>query len=346
MNYNNKIIGGMFGLPETVIPEAINNLDQWKFLKNSNLFLIDARSGITILVDLLKPFNIWMPSYLCPVMIDAVTRKKTNLRFYRVDYDLQISSVSWIEKIQAGDIVVLIDYFGFPLDSNIAILVKKHGGWILEDACQALLCKHVGQHADFVIFSPTKFLGVPDGGILVSCCEVAFDDVELNAAPMSWWLTMLEAHISRREFDKYGGERYWYQLFQATKTAPCGYYAMSDLSRQLLYTKFDYSDIAKKRIDNYSVLASKLKDIALFPILSKETVPLGFPVRDCRRDLIREKLFREQIYPPVHWPLDKITPEIFRESRHLADNIMTLPCDQRYDEVDMERIAQIVLGEL
>ena len=157
---------------------------------------------------------------------------------------------------------------------------------------------------------------------------------------------MLEATINRREFDKYGGKRYWYQLFQATKTAPCGYYAMSDLSRQLLYTGFDYSEIAKKRIDNYLVLSSMLKDIALFPTLSKETVPLGFPVRDSRRDIIREKLFQEQIYPPVHWSLDKVTPEEFHESHNLSDNIMTLPCDQRYDKTDMERIAQIVLEEL
>jgi dTDP-4-amino-4,6-dideoxygalactose transaminase len=337
----------MFGLPETVVPEVENNPDQWKFLKDSNLFLANARSGISILIDLLRPENIWMPSYFCPTMIDALTQKKINLRYYRIDYNLQITSADWIKKIQVGDIVVLIDYFGFPLDSNIATLVKKHGGQILEDACQALLCKHVGQHADFILFSPRKFIGVPDGGILVSCREAIFDDVRLEAAPASWWLTMLEATINRREFDKYGGKRRWYQLSQDVKaTMPCGYYAMSDLSRQLLCTRFDYSDIAKKRIDNYLVLAPMLKDIALFPTLLKETVPLGFPVRDCRRNVIRDKLFQEQIYPPVHWLLDKVTPNKFHESHNLSDNIMTLPCDQRYDKSDMERIAQIVLENL
>lgn len=33
-------------------------------------------------------------------------------------------------------------------------------------------------------------------------------------------------------------------------------------------------------------------------------------------------------------------------SHRLAAEILTLPCDQRYDEHDMERMAQLVLGDL
>lgn len=347
MNSDNKIIGGMLGLPNTVVPAKSSKPVDWMFLKDSNLFLVNARSGIKILIDLLEPTNVWMPSYLCPTMIEGVDQKKTNLRFYEIDYNLRIPSVNWIEQIQAGDIVAMIDYFGFPLDINVATLAKKRGGLVLEDACQALLSEYVGQHADFVLFSPRKFTGVPDAGILASCCDVMFDNVELEAVPVLWWLSRLEATINRREFDQYGCERRWYQLFQATQaTMPCGYYAMSDLSKQLLRKSFNYSDIAQVRIENYSVLVSKLKDIALFPKLSEGTVPLGFPVRYSRRDLIREKLFQEQVYPPVHWQLDQVTPEEFRGSRRLAGHIMTLPCDQRYDKADMERIAQIILEEL
>lgn len=347
MNRDDKIIGGMFGLPETVVPALSGKPTDWMFLKDSNLFLANARSGIAILIDRLKPTNVWMPSYLCPTMIEVLDQNKVNLQFYEVDYDLRIPSISWIERIQSGDIVVLIDYFGFPLDANVANLAGKKGGWILEDSCQALLSEHVGQYSDFVLFSPRKFIGVPDGGIVVSRCDTQFDDIELKPPPESWWLKMLEASINRREFDQYGGERRWYQLFQATKVnMPCGYYAMSDLSHQLLRTRFDYLDIAKVRIENYSVLVSKLKDIALFPTLPKGTIPMGFPVRYCRRDLIRKKLFQEQIYPPVHWPLGQVLPEEFCGSRRLVNHIMMLPCDQRYDKVDMGRIAQIVLEQL
>jgi len=109
---------------------------------------------------------------------------------------------------------------------------------------------------------------------------------------------------------------------------------------------FDYSTIAQRRIDNYKFLARLLADIALFPNLSANTVPLGFPIRVKNRDRLRQVLFGHQIYPPVHWPIQGIVPQEFRDSLKLADEIMTLSCDQRYNRQDMKRMASIILGEL
>lgn len=80
MNSNDRIIGGMFGLPETIIPIVSSKTVEWIFLKDSNLFLANARSGIVVLIDKLKPINVWMPSYICSTMIEAsIKRKKLNL---------------------------------------------------------------------------------------------------------------------------------------------------------------------------------------------------------------------------------------------------------------------------
>lgn len=334
-------------MPESVVPISSTLPSNWLFLRESNLFLANGRSGIFILVDLLKPANVWMPSYLCPTMVDAVDQKKTQLKFYEIDYDLQIPSLNWIKQVQAGDLVILIDYFGFPLSAEVVDLVKGQGGYVLEDACQALLSEHVGQHSDFVLFSPRKFIGVPDGGILVSCCNVKFDNVELKPAPTFWWFKMLEATINRREFDQFGGERHWYQLSQETNAAtPCGYFAMSNLSKKLLLTCFDYSQIAQRRIENHSMLFRELKHIALFDGLPKGTVPLGFPIRHKQRDHIRESLFKAQIYPPVHWTIKGTVPEEFCESHRLADDIMTLLCDQRYSITEARKMFVIVVEML
>jgi len=59
LNRDDKIIGGMFGLPETVVPAVSGKPTDWMFLKDSNLFLANARSGIMILIDLLEPDNVW-----------------------------------------------------------------------------------------------------------------------------------------------------------------------------------------------------------------------------------------------------------------------------------------------
>ena len=100
-------------------------------------------------------------------MINAVDHGATTLKFYEVNYDLNILNLDWLNDVRSGDVVVLIDYFGFPSDKMVAIGAKEKNAWVLRDASQALLSVHDDGLADIVLFSPRKFLGVPDGGVLI-----------------------------------------------------------------------------------------------------------------------------------------------------------------------------------
>lgn len=333
-----RIIGGMFAL------ERISNTNRAKprFLDEKSIFLANARSGIALLVKLLSPPRVWMPSYLCKAMLKALNASMSSVKFYEVTYDLVISSSDWLNNIQPKDLVVLVDYFGFPCDPCWIKRAREQGAWVLEDASQALLSEEVGRFSDFVLFSPRKFLGIPDGGILAFNHQPAFD-AELESPPAAWWLKAFSATVLRREFDLQGGTRPWFELFQETELgAPIGPYSMSELSRMLLQHSFDYPKIAQKRIENYQLLLNRLIEVALFPSLPPGVVPLGFPIRAKNRDQVRQALFDHEIYPPVHWPIKGIVDEKFRDSHHLSGEIMTLPCDQRYNPGDMERVARLV----
>ncbi len=331
-----RIIGGMFGLEQT---GKLNQSTPY-FLNNQALLLLNASSGIWLLVKMLSPPQVWMPSYLCDSILKAVNHEMTGVRFYEVNYDLEVSSLDWLDEVRRNDLVVVIDYFGFPGDKQCADQAKKRGAWILEDACQALLSQHLGQVSDFILLSPRKFIGIPDGGILISNHDIKFDSFTLERPPAVWWLKALSASMLRREFDLHGGERAWFELFQDTETNfPIGSYAMSELSVMMLRHSFDFLMIAQKRVENYRVLANAIGDIALYPKLPAEAVPLGFPIRVKNRDRVRQALFENKIYPPVHWPIHDIVPEKFRDSHRLAEEMMTLPCDQRYDSRAMGRMA-------
>jgi dTDP-4-amino-4,6-dideoxygalactose transaminase len=157
-------------------------------------------------------------------------------------------------------------------------------------------------------------------------------------------LEALRASILRREFDLYGGARGWFDLFQKSEAeAPCGAFAMSEFSRTLLLNCFDYSEIGERRRENYRVLNDALRRFAVFPDLPAGVVPLGFPIRARDRDRLRHALFDRGIYPPIHWPIEGVVPPEFESSHRLAARILTLPCDQRYDGSDMERMARVVL---
>ena len=71
--------------------------------------------------------------------------------------------------------------------------------------------------------------------------------------------------------------------------------------------------------------------------------PLGLPVLFAdpdARDATRRALIAERIYCAQHWPSPPpVTAERFPTAVDGAARILTLPCDQRYDEADMARLA-------
>jgi len=334
------IIGGLFGLecgrtPSGPIPQ---------FLTGREIFLVNARCGIWLIVNALRPSRVWIPSYLCRTIIGAIDPTVTDVRFYEIDYDLNVRSNTLESEVTSGDLVFFIDYFGFPFDRQLGTYVKSKGAWVLEDACQALLSSHVGGLSDYVLFSVRKWIGVPDGGILRVHDSHPLIDHPLGSPPSLWWLKALQASLLRREFDEGLPGNDWFKLFrEAEDTAPTGPYTMSHLSRAVIEYSVDYSVITQRRRDNYQSLLEKLAPYAVYPHLEPGVVPLGFPVRVANRNEVRERLFNQSMYPPVHWLIEGVIPSQFKDSHRLSRDIMTLPCDQRYGPEDMERMAEAFL---
>ncbi len=338
-----RIVGGMFG-PEASARGGVAP----PFLKGNCLLLANGRSAIRVVTDALPHGKVWLPSYLCAaVLLGAADHAR--VRFYPVDRRLRIPNSGWLDEIQPGDIVLVIDYFGFLSDPTLSERLRARGAWLLKDASQAPLSENVDAGANFVVYSPRKCLAVPDGGVLaIRDCD-HWPEVKLSSPPPSWARTALGAFRARAEFDLHGGERRFFPLFQqADREAPAGPIAMSALSETLLRNSFDYASIARKRRENYSALATRLGHLALFPVLPKSVVPLGFPIRLQTRDRerAREALFQQNIFPPVHWPVPPSVPREFSHSYQLADEILTLVCDQRYGPEEMERTCDVLLRSL
>jgi hypothetical protein len=331
-----RISGGMFGLEFSSASIAP------AFMREPKQLLLTGRCGIKLLVDGLKPAQVWMPSYLCCSMLDPVDPGRSEVKFFEIGYDLQTTSLEWLDQVQPGSLVILIDYFGFPCDKQVAREARARGAYVLDDASQALLSGHVGSQADYVLYSPRKTVGVPDGGILRSLGASSLPAVELMPPPRDLWLQGLKACVGRREFDRFGGDRSWFELFRQVEVGyPVGPYRMSELSEMLLEVGVDYAQVAEVRRANYTYLAESLGDYALFKRLDAHTVPLGFPIRVPNRDKVRQFLFDHAIYPPIHWELDRV-PQEFAESHRLSADIMTIPCDQRLEPEDIMRTADLL----
>jgi hypothetical protein len=333
-------IGGVFGLPDC---GEIGSRGRWPALQTPRVNCANGRCALYLLSLHLETKCVWLPAYLCDAIASAFHAAGVKLRFYAVSAALRIEDLAWLQEINDGDLVLLIDYFGFPCDQNVIAKAQEMGAVVVEDASQAMLLSPQTR-ADYLVYSPRKFLGVPDGGLLVSPNGARLPALPLTPPPTDWWLKSFAAVLQRRESDLSGAKRNWLQLFQQSEAnAPCGPYAMSQLSAMLIDRAFDYDDIGRRRRENYSRLSERLARFAVFTRLPDRVVPLGFPIRVANRDAVRQALFEANIFPPVHWPLAELVPPHFEESHSLSREILTLVCDQRYDLPDMDRTAEIVL---
>lgn len=333
-----KIIGGVLGLPSDT---------DWRsepaFMTDDSGYFVNARSALAAFLTSVRPQCVWLPSYLCRSILVPLLGCKCSHRFFPVGRHLQVLPGSWLDEVHEGHVVLLIAYFGFPVQEEIAARVRARGALTLEDASQALLSTHVGRFSDCVLYSPRKTVGVPDGGILRPWTPVP--DIHLMPAPCDWWSTAFQACLLRRDADLYGGhpDRKWFRLYREASTkAPCGPYAMSTLSDTLLRTSFDYDAVAARRRTNFQYLLDTLRDIAIYRELPEDVVPLGFPIILEDRARVQETLYQENIYPPVHWDIDSLVPQEYVESHQLSRRILTLVCDQRYDLEDMKRTVKCI----
>ncbi len=345
-NKSIRPIGGVFALPNLGSLKTTSLGPHAHISVHKTILLANARSCLYLIVQQLQPKTVWLPSFLCSTMIEPIRALKVAWRFYPVTGHLEVQDQEWVGELHEQDLVVVIDYFGFPASESLKARVKSCGARIVEDASQALLTPGIGRGSDFLLLSPRKFLGIPDGGLLLCMDREAagsIPELQLSSPDQGPWLKALAACMLRQHSDLFGAHADWFRLFQESEAkAPCGLFSMSDLSRSLLSCAFDYDEIGQRRRSNYLRLLDHLGPLAVLAPLPAGVVPSGFPIRLENRDLVRSRLFEQQVFPPVHWPISGAVPETFTESHKLASSIMTLVCDQRYGSAEMDLTSEIL----
>lgn len=105
----------------------------------------------------------------------------------------------------------------------------------------------------------------------------------------------------------------------------------------------DVGGMVSRRRANASILMAAFPDFLIFPELRPADAPLCVPVLipDGRRDALRQHLIQRGIYLPVHWPRTPLHGNAPDPSGFYRDEL-SLVCDQRYSETDMERMVRAI----
>lgn len=310
-----------------------------------------ARGALDWLVRFLDAPRVWLPAYLCDALLGGAVRERA--AFYPVDERLEPLPGDWRGRIGADDLTVAIAYFGWPPSAALVDALRTTGARLAVDASQALLSTGIERDADYLFASPRKFVGVPDGGLLVPVGDAPWPAALPQLEPWDQLAAARAAGAARRDFDARGGnggERDWYDLFRAAEgAAPEEAHALSDDTRRRLGHGVDWDAVVRARRANWSRLAVGLEDRLLFGELSAGVVPLGCPLRlrdGDEADRVRTALYAEAVYAPRHWDLGTAVPTDYVDAHRLSRRQLTLPCDQRYDGEDMDAIRTIVVSSI
>jgi hypothetical protein len=335
-------VGGFFGIE--LPPEHGSGLASfWHMPEDPGLTFCNGRSALAALLASVGTPKIWLPAYVCRSVAEAAAAAGTPISYFPVDEALQPDTSILETSARAGDMVLAIDYFGRPPGDPFLDFVKRRPDLnFVEDACHAV-DTGTRQWGRWCLRSPRKLVGVPDGGFVVPAGGIV---QSRRSAPQPGVAAYQAACLRFEDEDECANES-WHQANQRREaTEEVSLRRMTRMSRELL-ARIPLEPIADMRRANFRALAGMLEAHRYLADKDPAFVPMGFPVRlrPDLRDQVRSDLIARGIFPAVHWN-DPPSPTAFASAHVLAAELLTLPCDQRYRPVDMERLAQIVRESL
>ncbi len=310
-------IGGYFPL------ELPHQKEHW--YPQSTLFS-SARGAFYALLTSGQPDAVWVPEYICDAMLAPLKALQVPVKYYSLDSQLMPQT----DVIPAeGEWILWVNYFGLCDAQEKKLLARFAPRQLILDHSQAFYSPPADCLA--TLYSPRKFFGVPDGGLLVSSLSV---DVPRTDPQLS---LNRSAHLLRRlaENAEYGFAAYQ----QAEETFSEVPSAMSQLTETLLKT-IDYQQCRVSRNENFQFLHQHLGPLNEYCF---DHVGAGgalcYPFLN-RNAGLREFLNKERIYTPAYWhdAAKRVIPAGIESD--FINHLIPLPVDQRYDIQEMEFIVE------
>ncbi len=284
-----------------------------------------ARSCLYALIRAVGARRVHTPSYICAAVPQAIAAAGCALEPYAIDRDFEMSGDI---DFQNGDLILLVNYYGLCTASIERQLAKLPREAVVVDNSQAYFQLPFPCLAS--IYSPRKFLPVPDGGFIET--EVALPqqapDEEASFCRIRYQLKRVGSEPQGSRSDYLAAEE---SLEKPTLRA------MSALTRALTRAT-DQNFIIKRRRDNFRAFADMLGINELGFDLGNQ-VPLAYPLLLKNGSEARASLIQQRVFTPTYWPGVEAANEF---ERHLAKNTVFLPIDHRYCARDIEYITDML----
>lgn len=341
----NYIIGGEFDI----------DLQGFQYIKSNNGSLegvykySSGRSALYyILLDVQKRYGIstvYLPDYLCSSVVIAAQKSQMKVVFYNLNDQLEIDEERFPMQSEAKFAVLLINYFGLKNLEQQVTFVRSLGenAIVIEDDVQAFYeFQKQELIADYKFTSLRKTFACTDGGLVKAHNELA---VVADGNKFHQYKLAGSILKSLRKPEYYDDDVYLY-LFEKGESQIDDeiVMGMSQMAQEII-VKNDLERIACIRRRNAKQILEGLKTLGVRTILPVpgEKTPLFIPIWLDDRNKVRKQMFQQQVFCPVHWPLEGMN---VWKGGELAEHEMSIIIDQRYTNKDMYFILNVLESAL
>ena len=310
-------IGGYFSL----------ELPQYEEYHKDAIRLNTGRNCLEYILRAREYKKVYIPYYTCDVVLEPFKKLGIPYEYYHINIQFEIRDRFTLKE---GEALLYTNYYGLK-QRYVEQLAAKVGNRLIVDNTQAFYAKPVEGIDTF--YTCRKFFGVPDGAYLYIGQLL---DMELEQDQSYERMLSLTKRI---DLSPEAG----YQDFRDTSKALVGQpiKRMSKLTQRMMLG-IDYESVAQRRRANYQLLHEALgKENNLELPLEDDAVPMAYPYLVPVKGL-REKLIENKVFVARYWPsvLECTTKDDI--DYLLAYQMQPLPIDQRYGEVEMKRIIEII----
>ena len=314
-------------------------LEGWQLFRS-------GRDALKAVAAVLRGRRAFLPALCCESMVLPFEQNCVKVEFYGLGADFKADVAMIKERAESGDLLLYMPWFDQqPFDEKGLAELRGSGMLLLEDRTHDILKRRPERFCpDYTVASLRKWAALPEGGLLKSTLTTAQGRQDERFARLR-----REAMEEKGEYLEKGQPEmkadFLEKLHRADRVLDesAGPGAMLDSSLGYIRS-LDFEKILAARQGNCAVLARCLKDEIgsgkIRPVWDeKDPSSLYFPILVENRDELQRAMAQSSIYCPVIWPIVPEARGLCEKSEYLAEHILALPCDQRYDSCDMEHIA-------
>ena len=197
--------------------------------------------------------------------------------------------------------------------------------------------KSFSPSSDYLIASLRKWFPIYTGAVAINLqnkFKITTDNYTIDTKLIKQKkeaMHLKKLYIEGKENDK---SKYLYLFSESNKKIEKYQNKLMDQESIETLKFLNIKDIIKKRRKNAKQIEKMLKNnsqIKLLFELEEEDCPLFVPIILKDRDKLKEKLIKNNIYCPIHWP------NFNQSNNKIYELELSLICDQRYNSKDIEK---------